>query len=64
MRKLLAASVILLLAGCASAPRPQVGIVSHPKVHRAESIPPAIATPLKTPRWYDRFRHSNGKFWH
>lgn len=64
--KILSASLLALaLAGCASVSRPQVGIISHPvATHKVEAAPSAIATPLKAPRWYDRFRQKNGRFFH
>jgi len=62
--KKLSILLILTLGGCASAPRPQVGIISHPKAAKVEAAPPAIATPLIKPKWYDRFRHKNGRFFH
>lgn len=61
MRKISVTLLAIALSGCASmhAPRLQSHVVA-PKV----TAPPAIATPLVKPKWYDKFRQKNGKFLH
>lgn len=65
MRKITVTILALTLAGCAGhrlpVDKPQQIVRVAPKtkpasVTTAEPAPPAIATPLKEPGWYDRLR--------
>jgi hypothetical protein len=67
MKKLIILAAALALSGCATIGKTPVHVPHHaaPKpVVKATPIPPPIAAPLVKPRWYDRFRHKNGKLWH
>lgn len=60
MKKLAAAAALLMLAGCANAPKPPV--TQPPIVHKAPAKKAANPVEATTPnqivkkRWYDRFK--------
>ncbi|HZR77349.1 hypothetical protein [Bradyrhizobium sp.] len=63
MKKLVIVSA-LLLGGCSSMERPQLGIIHHSKP-KVEAEPPAAVTPNDQvkKRWTDKFKH-HPKFFH
>lgn len=63
-RASLSVSLVVLLTGCASMPRPQMHIAPK-KAQSVQSVPaPVTVTPLGKPKWYDKFPRPHVKFFH